>query len=433
MNETAADTQPASDGVGAATHLFLLLCVAMCVAFGVWAYFGKLDVISMAMGEVVPSTQVKSIQHLEGGIVQEIKVREGDRVERGQLLVVLESTASGADVGELKIGITGLRVEIARLEAEAMGKDEPEFDADLLANHARLVGQTMSLFRARRDRYQTQLVTQRETVIQRQQEIKEINARIRNQRDGLVLLKEQIAISEELMKEELTNRYKHLDLLKEESRLQGRLDEDRAAIVRAKAALKEARARLKGISSTREEEVRTELEEKRRRLDELTQRLSKYADNLKRTELRSPVGGVVKTLYVFTRGGVVAPGGTVVDVVPGEDRLIIEAQLPTQDIGYVQVGQIAKIKLASADARRFSAIEGTVSQVSPDTLITSQGIPFYKVRIETKQDFFERGDLRYRLFPGMQVTASIQTGQRTIFEYLLDPFLYSIETAMQER
>ena len=433
MNETAAEAQPTPDGVGFATHLFLLLCVAMCAAFGVWAYFGKLDVISMAMGEVVPSTQVKSIQHLEGGIVQEIKVKEGDRVERGQLLVVLESTASGADVGELQIGITGLRVEIARLEAETAGKDKPLFEPDLLANHPQLVRQTVDLFRARRDRYQTHLATQRETVIQRQQEVKEINARVRNHRTGLKLLNEQIAISEELLKEELTNRYKHLDLLKEQSRLQSRMDEDRAAVNRAGAALKEARAQLKGIGSTLEEEIQTELEEKRRRLDELTQRLSKYADSLKRTDLRSPVQGVIKTLYVFTRGGVVAPGGTVVDVVPAEDRLIVEAQLPTQDIGYVQVGQIAKIKLASADAMRFSAIEGTVSQVSPDTLTTEQGVPFYKVRIETAQDYFERGNLHYNLFPGMQVTTSIQTGHRTIFQYLIDPFLYSMESAMRER
>ncbi len=437
MNETATElpppSSPTADGIGVATHMFLVLCVAMCAAFGVWAYYGKLDVVSMALGEVVPSTQIKSIQHLEGGIVQEIKIKEGQHVKRGQLLVILESTASGADVGELKISITGLRAEIARLEAEASGKAEPVFDADLAAAQPRLVKQTVELFRARRQRLLTQLASQKEAIVQRQQEIKEIAARVRNHRQGLKLLKEQIAISEELLKEELTNRYKHLDLLKEESRLQGSLDEDRAAANRAKSALKEARSQLKGISNTFGEEVRTELEEKRRRLEELTQRLLKYADSLKRTELRSPVDGVVKALYVFTRGGVVRPGAPVVDVVPVEDRLIVEAKLPTQDIGYVQAGQTALIKLASADAMRFGALEGTVSQVSPDTIVSEDGVPFYKVRIETERDYFERGSMRYNLFPGMQVTTSIQTGHRTILEYILAPFLYSMDSAMRER
>ena len=194
--------------------------------------------------------------------------------------------------------------------------------------------------------------------------------------------------------------------------------------------MQEAKAKLEGIRSSYKEEARQELEKKRRELDELTHRLRKYVDSLKRTVVRSPVSGVVKTLYVFTRGGVVKPGGTVAEVVPAGDRLVIEARLPTQDIGYVQVGQSAVIKLASSDDVRFGPLEGRVTNVSPDTLVTREGAPYYKVRIETGSDHFSRGNLTYCLFPGMQVTASIRTGQWTVLRYLLDPILFSLDDAL---
>ena len=394
---------------------------------------GKLDVVSMAQGEVIPSSPVKSVQHLEGGIVRELLVKEGDNVAKDQPLLELESTSSGADVGELEINLTSLRVEIASLEAEAKGSNKPAFDEDLVSGHPDLVRQAIGLFNTRKKLMKSQVDSQKETVVQRRQDIREITARIKNQRASLTLQEEQIAISEDLLKQDLTNRYNHLDLLKEATRLKGRIEEDKAALLSAKSGLKEARSKLDSIRGTFDEEVRKQLETKRRTFNELTQRLRKFADSLQRTVVRSPVNGVVKTLYVVTVGGVLKPGSEVADIVPAGDRLIIEAKLPTQDIGFVSAGQAAKIRLASSDAMRFGAIEGNVTTVSPDTLITPEGSPYYKVRIETDQDHFQRGDITYRLFPGMQVSASILTGKRAVYEYLLGPFMTSMGDAMQER
>ena len=149
--------------------------------------------------------------------------------------------------------------------------------------------------------------------------------------------------------------------------------------------------------------------------------------------LRSPVDGVVKTLYVVTIGGVVGPGATVADVVQVGDRLIIEAMIPTQDIGYVLPGQTALVMLASSDAIRFGNLKGEVVHVSPDAIEAAGGAPFYKVRIATEKDFFERHGVIYRLVPGVQVTCSIRTGQRSVLAYLTDPFLGSFQTALRER
>ena len=415
------------------THLFLFICIIACIAFGAWAWRGQLAIVSVAEGEVVPSTQVKTIQHLEGGIIREIKIREGERVKTGQSLITLESTASGADVGELKTRIVGLKIEIARLKAAASNAKKPIFPPDLIKSYPRLIEEANKLFKSRKRRLDDEFASQNAIIAQRKQDIQEATARIRNQRNSLKLLKEQIAISEDLLKEQLTNRYKHLDLLKELARLKGSIEEDKVALKRAGSALAQASANKDSIRSKFSEEARTKLDTARRQLEEFTPRMSKFEDSLKRTIIRSPVNGIVKTIHVVTIGGVVRAGDAIIDIVPEGDRLIIEAKLKTQDIGYVRVQQSARITLASADAMRFDGLEGTVIRVSPDTITSDDGEPYYKVRIQTDRNHFQRAKNRYDLFPGMQVIASIHTGERTVMEYLLDPFLNASDTAMRER
>jgi len=417
----------------AGTHLFLFICILACIAFVAWAWNGNLAIVSVAEGEVVPSSQIKTIQHLEGGIVREIKVREGERVTKGQPLITLESTATGADVGELKTRIVGLRIEIARLQAAASNAAKPSFPHKLKKNHPQLVREANQLFESRKRRLKDELASQRAIMAQRKQDIQETTARIKNQRRSMKLLKEQIAISEDLLKEQLTNRYKHLDLLKELARLTGSIEEDKVALQRAGSALKQASANKDSIRSKFSEDARTKLDAARRQLEEFTPRMSKFEDSLKRTILRSPVEGVVKTLHVVTIGGVVRAGDAVIDIVPEGDQLIVEARLKTQDIGYVRKQQSARITLASADAMRFDGLEGIVVRVSPDTITGDDGEPYYKVRIKTERNHFRRAENRYDLFPGMQVIASIHTGERTIMEYLLDPFFNASDTAMRER
>jgi len=422
-----------SETVGASPHGLFVVCSLLVVAFFVWATFSQLDIVSMATGEVAPSSQLKTVQHLEGGIVREILVREGEMVGTGQPLVVLEPTASGADVGELQVRLTALRADIARFEALISGSGNPDFPADLLEQNPDIVAQSVQRFAAQRRRHQTEVVRQQETIEQRTLEIREIESRIRNGRKSLKLVQEQVAISEDLMKEDLTNRFVHLNLLKEAAQLSGSIDTDTQALASAKAALNEATAQLDAINGVFQDENANSLDEARRSYDELFQRIRKFEDSLERTIVRSPVDGVVKVLYVATVGGVIRPGDTVADIVPEGDRLIVDAQLPTRDIGYVRVGQDAVVKLASSDAMRFGQLNGKVIQVSPDTLETSDGKPYYKVRIETEQAYFQHGNLRYDLYPGMQVMASIQTGKRSVLQYLLDPLRGYASSSMQER
>ena len=423
---------PEDGEVSSGTHLFLALCVAAIVAFSVWASNAELDIVSVAQGEVAPSSNVQTVEHLEGGIVRKILVGEGDRVTAGQPLVELEQTQTGADVKELKYRIRSLIATVTRLRAE-LNNNPPVFPPALVKAEPDLVRQATVMFNIRQSRMMGQIKSQEDAIRQRQLEIKEVQSRRASARESLNLIKEQVKISETLLEKELTNRMLHLNLLKEMADLQGRIEEANASLPRLEAALGEARSNMETIRASFREEAQVELDKSTREMEELTQRVRKFEDNLNRTTLRSPVDGIIKTLHVRSVGGVVKPGERVADIVPADDRLIIEAQLPPQDIGYVRAGQTAKVTLASADASKFGDIEGSVERVSPDTLVTEDGRPFYKVRIVTSQSYFADGKLRYDLFPGMQVMASIQTGSRTIIEYILDPLIGRMGDALRER
>ena len=423
-----------SDGIKLSTHIFLLLCMGVCVGFGFWAWFGKLDIVSVATGEAKPASQVKEVQHLEGGIVAAILVREGAIVKSGQPLVELETTQSGADLDELQVRLANLEIESIRHQAEASNAETLKITQALAQNYPASVNRTRNLFETRRKRYLTEIISQKELITQRRQEMREIKARSENTRKGLVLLEEQINISEDLLKDKLTNRYNHIELLREAQQLNSQIDEDKEGLTGAQAAYNEAQSRLEQTQIGFREDARNGLGETQREIEELRERLKKFEDSLDRTVLRAPVSGVVKSIHISTIGGVVKPGDTVVDIVPGEDKLIVEAELPTQDIGYVQIGQEAILKLNAPSLHRFGHVMGKVIHISADRLIREEdGQPYYKVRIEPERTYFLKETQRYDVFPGTQIMASIRTGTRTVIEYLLDPFLGSFNEAMRER
>jgi adhesin transport system membrane fusion protein len=470
------------------TKAFFYLCAGFCISFFVWAALSPLDIVSDAMGEVIPSSRVKRIQHLEGGIVRKINVREGEMVTVGQPLIELEATASDSTVEEINVRVTSLRTEIARLEAESLWFDasaggevqadtslaanqtesattetglkptptvgestqagsgiaevplrrdpytvEITFPEDLLKEAPGMAAQARQLYEARRDRFVNDLSAQHEKIKQRQQDVQEIIVRIRNQRQNLKYLREQIGISEELLKDKLTSRYKHLSFLKEESTLLSKIQEDEAALVRSKSALVGARENLDQIFNAFHEDVQETLRKSRRELLEFSQRLRKMSDSLERTVIRSPANGIVKSIYIMGEGEVVQPGMTVLDIVPAGDKLIIEAHLALGDIGYVQIGQSATVKLPTGDARMFGNLEGTVKGISPDAITKNNEGTFYKVLIETENDRFEKNGRRYQLYPGMRVLVGIKTGERTVMEYLVYPYFDTLYQGLHER
>jgi len=303
-------------------------------------------------------------------------------------------------------------------------------------NHAisqELVEQAQVLLSASRQQLKNDVDVQKEEIVTRRQAISKIEARIRNQKQGLQLLEEQVAISQQLVDQEIASRYEHINLLKEASKLRSKIAEDEEAVVGARAEMNQAISAADNIIVEYLQEINEKKEEAQRTYNELNERLKKFKDELSRTVLTAPASGIVKRIYLFTRGGVVSPGATVLDIVPDESKVVVEARLQPQDIGYIKVGDLAYIRLNSVDAVKFGAIEGEVTNISPDTIVGDDGIPYYLVRVETEEDHFERNQLRYPLVPGVVVTAGIVIGDRSVLRYVISPFLQTTYFALSER
>ena len=414
-------------------HLFFLLCLLIFTSGLGWAWYGELDIVSMAAGRVVPSSRVKTIQHLEGGIIREILVREGEEVREGQPLVELEETVSGAGVEEIQVRVVSLRTVIARFSAESRGVDRITFPSDLEQSHPDLVQQAREQFTTSLRRHASQLAEQAELISQRKQDIKRIGNRLGNYARSMKLLKEQISISEDLLKDNLTTRYKHLAFLREKAELDGKIQENSSELEKARSALAAAGEKLSFLKQEFREKAGERLRQARQELKEFEQRLKKFTDTFKRTTIRSPVNGIVKTIYLVTVGGIVQPGKPILDVVPADDKLVVDARLPIRDIGFVQEGQDAVIRLASRDARYFGSIQGRVTRISPDAYSARDGATFYTARIETETPSFSSNGHEYLLYPGVQVVAYIHTGKRTVLEYFIEPYLNTLDQALQER
>ena len=430
---TSSPNPPPSPTINRHIHLFFILCVLIFAGALAWAWYGQLDIVSMAMGQVVPSSKVKTIQHLEGGIIREILVREGEEVSVGQPLVELEETVSGASVEEIRVRILSLRTDIARFAAESREADSITFPKDLEQSHPELVRQACEQFTNSLRRHASQLAEQTERIQQRKQDIKRIQDRLTNNDHSLKLLNDQIAISAELLKDNLTTQYKHLNFLREKAELDGKIQEDTSELKSARSALTGAREKLSFLKQEFREKAGERLNKARQELKEFEQRLKKFTDTLKRTTIRSPVNGIVKTIYLVTTGGIVQPGKPILDIVPVDDKLVVDARLPIRDIGFVQPGQKAVIRLASRDARYFGSIKGKVTRISPDAYAARDGETFYTARIETDAHSFTSNGHEYRLYPGVQVVAYIHTGKRTVLEYFIEPYLNTLDQALQER
>lgn len=414
------------------SRLTIRLLALLLGALLIWSLLFTLDIASHSTGEVASVGQTKMVQHLEGGIVRRILVREGQRVAAGEPLAEVERVATLSDMREIETLLGSLRIRAIRLEAQLSGSDEMQVPAELAENFQEQVEVNRALFMAQKSRLGSRYEEQQQKILQRRAEQSELKARRANAGNKLKLLRQQISISEELMKNGLANRYEHLELLKEEEQLRGVLQETEAALPRVEAALKQEQAALTSLDSGGNEELQKELAEVRRQISELQERLRKFSDSRERQVVRSPIEGVVMTLHVVTEGGVIQPGGTLMTLVPADEPLVIETRLPVGDIGMVSPGQPARIQLVSSIARGFQPIDGEVLEISPDSVLDEQKVPYYRVRIKPMQDAFEHRSVRYPLLPGVPVSVAILTGERTLFNYLAGPLTDGMNRAFSE-
>ena len=389
------------------TQIFFYILSLFAVSALLWMFLFNIDIISNAEGQVIPAGDVKTIQHLEGGIIDQILVKESDIVNKDDPLVILAATASEVDVDETQVQIDAKNIESIRLEAEINNFDVPIFDDYLVNNRSELVNKSLELFVSRKNKLEG--------------DIKKVSAEIVQHQTAIDILIKQTEMSEQLLVEGIITEFAHYDLLKE--------------LNAAKGALETSLEEKENITKQFVESARNARQVAQREISELNETIKALKDNLERTVITAPVDGVVKNLFFVTIGGVIRPGEAILDIVPTKDNLIVEARLQESDIGFVKPGQSAVVKLSSADAVNFGQIDGIVDRISPDTEQDENDnrIVFYNIFVELDQNYFESKEKTYYLVPGVKVTASIQIGERTLANYLLSPFIGSLGQSFQER
>lgn len=432
---------------------FFILFSVMLILFFFWASLRSLPVVVRASGEVVPSSQVKSVQHMEGGIIRSINVSEGSVVEEGEIIVNFDTTFIAADGADLLERLKSLHIKRFRLNAEKnqwetldfsllnrdkldAGKPSSSVDSTTLSMGIpknRLL-QEEKLFSSRRKNLQRQLNIQHRLIDQHKFQQEEVAARITKNKNSRTLIAEQVSISDKLLEASLSNRMSHLDLLRTLSNLDGSILEDEAILKRVQAMEKESHSRLALVSNVFFLSVREELRDTHEQFHSLQQLFIKNMDSLQRMTVRAPVTGIIKTLYISTLGGVLPAGATVAEIVPNKDELVIEAKLAPGDVGYIFTGQTVFVRLASVDGLRFNAVEGVVEHISPDTLVSSDGAPYFKIRVKAERSYFKNrvGD-RFQWVPGLLVQCTVHIGQRTVLDYIFQPFIGPFSMALKER
>ncbi len=404
----------------------------LITSFLIWAQFGTLDEVSTAVGEVIPRGKVKIIQHLEGGIIQAIHVREGDRVEQDQPLVQLDLGAAAVNREELQVRLDGALLRRARLLAE-VGDHALDLPDDPSERQPALAKAEHDAYLARRRELETVLNGQQAQVEQRELQVEELEARKRSISNNLEIGRERLRMSQSLLSQGLTARMEHLQIKAMVEDLEGEMRSLEPAIPRAQAAVVEARQKLREARERYLREAQEQLgrvEEDIARLQEL---LSEATRQGMRAEIRSPTKGIVKNIRYNTIGGVVAAGEPIMEIVPTGDRLVIEARLSPTDRGYVAEGQRAVVKVTAYDFVRYGGLDSTVIAVAPDTSTDPNGNPYFRVVVETDKTYLGDEEGMLPISPGMQATVDIHTGQNTVMHYLIKPVLKMRSEAFHER
>jgi len=397
-----------------------------------WANFATLDEVSIATGEVVPAGRIKVVQHLEGGIIQEIYVAEGDTVREGQTLLQLDLASAGTNREELQVRIDSERLVKARLEAEASGA-ELVFPEDVAKRRPAIVAAQRQAYEARRRELSSTIQVMREQVKQRELEVEELTARSRAVESNYKLASERLKMSKSLLAEGLTAKMEHLELEAEVENLDGEMKSLRPSLPKVQAAVEEARQRLQETESRFRREAQDQLGKIEENIARVTELLSDATEQGIRAEIKSTINGVVKNMRYNAIGNVVKPGEPIMELVPTGDQLVVEAKLNPIDRGYVTEGQAATVKISTYDFARYGGLKGEVIRVAPDSSTDEDGAPYFRVVVQTEKNYLGKIEGDLPITPGMQATVDIHTGEKSVMDYLIKPVLKLRHEAFRER
>ncbi|PRY25332.1 adhesin transport system membrane fusion protein [Aliiruegeria haliotis] len=409
----------------------LLLLVVVIGAFIGWANWAVIEEMARADGRVVPSGRARIVESLEGGIVREIHVAEGDVVAAGDVLVRIDDTSSAANLGEFEAQQEAFLARIHRLAAEAAGDEALDFSAAGIDPAAPISLRESALFDTRLASYIGQRAVIEAQIDQARQEITKIQAAQLRVEESLALLGEEIELK---TASGVIPRAQILPIERERAVKRQEGDDLASQLVQARAGLQEAEARLRELELTRRAEISAERAEVQSRLEVIEESIKRATDVVTRANLRAPVNGIVSTLSVNTIDEVIRPGEEVLRIVPMDDRLQVEARVRPEDVAFIRPDLPAKVKLTSFDFTIYGALDGHVTRIGADAETDeTNGVTYFPIIVETETNVLTRGAETHEIRPGMVATVDILTGERTVLDYILKPLRKARAEALRER
>jgi adhesin transport system membrane fusion protein len=414
------------------SRLILWVAFAVVIWLIAWASLAEIDELTRGVGRVIPSHQVQVIQNLEGGILSEILVDEGELVEKGQILVKIDDTTFSSSYEESLQRLSALKAKSIRLEAEATNRSFKATEEEQLAMPD-LIRQEKSLFETNKRQLESSIKVLQQQVEQRKNELKEAQAKQKNLRRSYESIRKELEMTRPMMEKGIVSKVEFLQLERKANDVEGQLEEVTLSIPRIRSTIIESQNKVDGALLEFQNRAKEEWNAVVAEMHQIMESIEALSDRVRRTSVRSPVKGVVKRLLITTINGVVQPGMDILEIVPLQDTLLIEAKIKPQDIAYIYPGQKAMVKFTAYDFTIYGGLEGKVTHISADTIVDEQGDSYYLVRIKTDKNYLEKNGKKMEIIVGMTANVDIITGKKSVLDYMLKPILKAKYNAMTER
>ena len=411
-------------------RIVIWLSVASLAVLLLWSAFAVLDEVTRGEGKVIPSRQIQILQSMDGGIVSEILAREGQTVKAGDLLLKVDPTRMVSSLRENQSQYLALLAKGARLRALAEGSRFVPPN-EVVQQAPEIVEQERALYESRRAELDATIGVARQQSTQRSQELISIRARREQASQSYTLTARELEMTRPLVRTGAVSDVELLRLERDVARYRGERDSASSDIPRLESAVAEANRKIQEVELTFRNVARSELSEVNAKLSALSEGSTALEDRVKQTEIRSPVNGTVKQLKVNTVGGVVQPGKDVIELVPSDDALLLEAKVLPRDIAFLRPGQKALVKFTAYDFAIYGGLEATLEQIGADSVVDEKGNAYFVVRVRTLSNTI--GHQKLPIIPGMVAEVDILTGKKTVLSYLMKPILRAKSQAMTER
>lgn len=429
------DLRMAEDTRGASIAVILLIS-ALLLAFLTWAALAEIDEVTRGDGRIIPSQKTQIIQSAEPGVVTEIFVRVGQRIAKNDLLFRLDKTPTAANLGELEAKTRTLTAQIVRLELEQEGKLDVAYPCPEVAKRAAqaVCLNEERLFRAKAANLKGRVKVFEQRVEQKQRELNEVGTNMQRLKESLDLAQQELALIRPLAERQIIAETELLRVQRTVADLRGQLETATETKARAEAGLREATLQVNEQMLAFKQLAQAELNDKRAELSVVDETIRGAAERVRRTDIHSPVDGIVNEVLVTTQGAFINAGDRVVSIVPVDDKLLVEARVRPSDIAFIHPGQAAVVKVTAFDFSIFGGLDGIVENVGADTSIDPVSKePYYTVIIRTNDSTLRGAKGNHDIIPGMVCNVDIMTGKKTIMQYLLKPINKAREQAFRER